>query len=280
MRRVLQVGMIIAVCWFAEYVARAAEIQAPPHAVAGTEFSIPVNSNGTLYIFGPGTAIKKDVKSGDQLKLTLKQAGRFTAILNGSSTTFAVTPAAPGELAFIARPSRVPADRKGAISGTVFVFDAHKNLVLTPASVKFDLAVEGGSPQSHTMQTRNGVAYVKLDSGRKAGAAQFVASIGNISVRRVVQQTAADPCNLRMHAQKVQDGVMVETDPIRDCAGNPVPDGTIVTFAAVDSSGRSTIDARIKKGFAQATFPPLRDARLSVASGVVMGNEVNWGGGM
>lgn len=280
MRRLLEIAMLVAVCWFAEYAVKAAEIQVPQHAVAGTEVSLPVNGGGTLYLFGPGTAMKKDVKSGEAVKVMLKGAGRYTAIVDGSATTFDVSPAPVTEVAFLARPSRVPADRKGVISGTVFLFDTNHNLVLTPASVKFDLSVAGGAKQSRDVPAKDGIAYVKMDSGRQAGAAQFVASVGEHSIRRVVQQTASDPCNLRMRAEKSKNGVLVQTDPIRDCAGNPVPDGTIVTFTAVDEKGRSTVDARIKKGVAQAQLPPMQNATLSVAAGVVVGNEVRWGGGM
>ena len=100
------------------------------------------------------------------------------------------------------------------------------------------------------------------------------------SVRRVVTQVAADPCNLRMKASKATSGnILVETEPIRDCSGNAVPDGTIVTFTSVDAKGRSTVDARIKRGFARAELPASSDARISVASGVVLGNEISWGGG-
>jgi hypothetical protein len=119
---------------------------------------------------------------------------------------------------------------------------------------------------------------VILDSGRQAGAAQFTASLNSDSVRRVVQVTASDPCNLRMRAQPAKNGILVETDTIRDCAGNPVPDGTIVTFTEVDNSGRSTVDARIKKGVAQAQLPQSESAQLSVAAGVVVGNEIHWSG--
>jgi hypothetical protein len=280
MRRLLEIAMLVAVCWFAEYTAKAAEILVPQHAVAGTEISLPASEGGTLYLFGPGTAVKKNVKSGEDVKVTLKQAGRYTAILDGSATTFYVAPAPPSEVAFLARPSRVPADRKGVISGTVFLFDSGHNLVLVPTPVKFDLSVAGAAKQARDTQAKDGIAYIKMDSGRQAGAAQFVASVGEHSVRRVVQQTAADPCNLRMRAEKSKDGVLVATDPIRDCAGNPVPDGTIVTFTAVDEKGRSTVDARIKKGVAQAQLPPMQNATLSVAAGVVVGNEVRWGGGM
>jgi hypothetical protein len=224
--------------------------------------------------------MKKDLKSGGEVKVTLKEAGRYTAMLEGSASTFDVAPATTSDVAFLARPSRVPADRKGVISGTVFLFDANHNLVVAPTPVKFDLSVAGGARQSRDVQAKDGIAFIKMDSGRQAGAAQFVVSVGEHSVRRVVQQTASDPCNLRMRAQKSKNGVLVETDPIRDCVGNPVPDGTIVTFTAVDEKGRSTVDARIKKGIAQAQLPPMQNATLSVAAGVVVGNEVRWGGGM
>lgn len=280
MRRILLTTMIVAVCWFAAYVARAAEVQVPQRAVAGSEINLPASDSGTLYVFGPGTALKQKVSSGENLKLTPKVAGRYTAILNGSASTFEVVPAAPDNIAFLARPSRVPAARKDVISATVFLFDPHDNLVLTPTQVKFDLSTPGGSAQTRSVAAKNGIAYTMMDSGQKAGAAQFVASVGDKSVRRVVQQTASDPCNLRIHTQPTKDGIVVETDPIRDCSGNPVPDGTIVTFTAVNRDGRSTVDARIKKGIARAQLPPMQNATVSVAAGVVMGNEIRLGGGM
>ena len=98
----------------------------------------------------------------------------------------------------------------------------------------------------------------------------------NAWVRRVVQEVAADPCSIHMSAQREQNGILVKTDPIRDCAGNPVPDGTIVTFTSTDAQGKSTVDARIKRGLAQAQLPASQDATISVASGVVVGNEIKW----
>ena len=79
--------------------------------------------------------------------------------------------------------------------------------------------------------------------------------------------------------QRDKNGILVRTDPIRDCAGNPVPDGTIVTFTSTDRQGKSTVDARIKRGIAAGELPASNDATISVASGVVMGNEIQWGGG-
>ena len=286
MRRIIQIILTVAVCWFAawvaEDVARAADMGAPTHAVAGSDISLPTNGSGnaTLYLFGPGTAIKKDVQLGTSVPLSLKYAGRYTAIVNGEQAIFDVAPAPPTTVAFLARPSRVPAATKDVITGTVFLFDNYRNLVTTPTPVKFDLNVDGGQPQSQTISSKNGVAWIKLDSGRKAGPAHFVATAGNASVQRVVEETASDPCNLRMHAQQTKDGVVVETDPVRDCAGNAVPDGTIVTFTATSPKGRDTVDARVKKGIAKAELPALENATLSVASGVVVGNEIRVGGGL
>lgn len=284
MLRLIQFAFLLAALLFAAHVADAAELRVPTDAIAGAEVSIPTSGSGdaTFYLFGPGTAIKRSVKLGEDIHLTgndIQFSGRYTAVLAGSSNdsgVFFVTPAKPADIAFLARPSRVPASTRQVISGTAFVFDGNHNLVTQPTTVNFNLGVSQGRPETRTATTKDGVAYVILDSGRQAGAAQFTASLNDDSVRRVVQVTASDPCNLRMRAQPAKNGILVETDTIRDCAGNPVPDGTIVTFTEVDNGGRSTVDARIKKGIARAQLPQSASAQLSVASGVVVGNEIHW----
>ncbi len=281
MRRVLGYIFLMLACLFAAGVARAADLQVPRTVTAGSGFTVQ-SPGGTLYLFGPASAVKRKVESGSvQIEgEEIKAAGLYTIVIGDAAETFFVSEAKPANVAFLARPSRVPAARPGAISGSAFVFDQYNNLVLEPTKVDFKLSVEGGAAVDRSEMSKNGVAYTRLDSGKKAGAAQFVASIGDASVRRVVQQTAADPCNIRMKAERAKDGnILVETDPIRDCSGNPVPDGTIVTFISVDKNGRSTVDSRIKKGIAQATLPASESAQLSVASGVVVGNEIHWGGG-
>jgi hypothetical protein len=75
-----------------------------------------------------------------------------------------------------------------------------------------------------------------------------------------------------------KNSVVIETDPVRDCSGNPVPDGTIVSFIQTDRSGRSTVDSRIKKGIARAELPVSDNATITVAAGVVLGNELHVGG--
>jgi len=70
----------------------------------------------------------------------------------------------------------------------------------------------------------------------------------------------------------------VQTAPVRDCSGNPVSDGTVVTFTANSPAGLSTVDVPVKKDIAQVELKIPGPATISVASGVVMGNEVKVGG--
>lgn len=286
MRKIILAGLTVALCWFAAGRARAAELHLPQNAVAGQPLSIGTSGSGTVYLIGPGQVIKRDFKSGGSVEIKgedLRSAGRWIAIMRGDgnqSQVFWVKPDQPAKLNFRARPSRVPVARPNVISGVTFIFDQYQNLVLDPTTVNFNLSVGGaGSPKNVT--SHDGVAWTNSSSAPKAGAAQFVASVGDASVRRVVQQVAADPCerSLHMHlAGRANDRVVVETDPIRDCSGNPVPDGTIVTFIQNDNSGKSTVDARIKKGTARAELPASDNATITVAAGVVLGNELHVGG--
>jgi hypothetical protein len=285
MRKVIYIGLMVALCWFAEDCARAAELHVPQNAVAGQPLSIGTSGSGTLYLVGPGQVIKKEFKSGsvDIKGEELRSAGRWIAVVRGDSKqsqVFWVKPGKPGKLNFLARPSRVPVARPNVISGVTFVFDQYQNLILEPTPVKFNLSV-GGAGSAKSITSREGVAWINSASAPKAGAAQFVASVNDTSVARVVQQVAADPCerSFRMHvAGHTAQNTIVETDPIRDCSGNPVPDGTIVTFIQTDKTGKSTVDARIKKGTARAELPASDNATITVAAGVVLGNELHVGG--
>jgi hypothetical protein len=262
--------------------AAAAQINVPQQATAGESATMSASGGGTLYLIGPGTAIKRDVKPGESVTLSaddLAYAGRYTAILNGNAQSFYVSPAKPQKLSFMARPSRVPVAQPNVISGAVFVLDRNDNLVTAPGAVKFELGVTGQAPVSQSVPTKDGIAYIRAASGKREGPAQFTASVGDIVVRRIVQQVASDPCNLRMKAQRAGNDIAVETEPVRDCSGNPVPDGTIVTFIETTGDrGKSTVDARVKHGVAKAMLPAVSGATLSVASGVVLGNEIRWGG--
>jgi hypothetical protein len=286
MRKLIFIMLAIALCWFAADAARAAELHVPQDAVAGQPFSIATSGNGTLYLVGPGQVIKREFKSGGSVEIKageLRNAGRWIAVVRGdgnSSQIFWIKPGKPGKLNFVARPSRVPVAKPDVITGVTFVFDQYQNLVLDPVPVKFNLSV-GGAGTTKGVTSHGGIAWINSASAPKAGAAQFVASAGDVSVARVVQQVASDPCERSFHmhlAGRAKDMVVVETDPIRDCSGNPVPDGTIVTFIQTDKSGKSTVDARIKKGTARAELPASDNATITVAAGVVLGNELHVGG--
>ncbi|HLZ00442.1 MAG TPA: hypothetical protein VKT33_15390 [Candidatus Angelobacter sp.] len=287
MRRLLLALLTIAVCLFAADCARGDQLRLPDQAVAGQALTIGTSGSGeaTLCLIGPAHIIKRTIHLGEEVEIKgdeLQSAGRWIAVLrsggNPQSHIFWVKAAQAAQLSFLARPSRVPVARPDAITGMAFVFDGFHNLILQPTPVNFSLSV-GGAGVSRAVPSVEGIAWIRTSSARKAGAAQFVASVGNNSVRRVVEQVASDPCNLTMHiAQHSGNAVRVETSPIRDCTGNPVPDGTIVTFTETSQEGRSTVDARIKKGIAAADLPYSPDGSISVAAGVVLGNELRLGG--
>src|SRR4051794_10917704 len=264
-------------------VAFAADLKAPKQATAGKGIAITAGDNGELMLFGPGGASKRKVSAGEvQIPgEDLRAAGHYVALMGDSSTDFFVVAAKPSTVNFLARPSRVPVSRPDAISGVAFVFDDFQNLVQKPSPVKFDLSVKDAAATTRSVEAKNGIAWTRLPSANKEGAAQFVASVGGgAPVRRVVQQVASDACDLKMKlAGKTDKSIVVETDPIKDCSGNAVPDGTIVTFIEVTDKGRSTVDARIKRGTARAELPLAGSGTISVASGVVTGNELHIGGG-
>jgi hypothetical protein len=104
--------------------------------------------------------------------------------------------------------------------------------------------------------------------------------LGKVEEARVIQQVAAEACGLRMKAVPSGNMVTLETDPVRDCSGNALPDGTVVSFTKVDKDGKSTVDTPIKKGIARVHFNVHGRAQISVACGVVLGNELALNGGI
>jgi hypothetical protein len=261
-------------------------LRLPKTVEAGTAFSIQSAGSGKaiLYIVGPSQVLRRDVQLGEAISFApgdLHNAGHYVVVLVGGSATengaVDVTAAQPTALSFIAKPSRLPVDLHGGISGVAYVFDTFQNLVLQPTPVSFQLSGVAGAPQSRTVPTRNGVAWTKLDSASKEGAAQFEAKVGSADGKRVIQQVPGDPCRLRMNVRQSGQRLALETEPVRDCGGNAVPDGTIVTFTEVYSDGQATVDVPLKRGVARTDMPAYKGATISVATGVVMGNEIRWG---
>lgn len=263
----------------------AQELTVPPSVTAGAETAISTTGSGTatFYLLGPGVSSKNEVSLGQEIHLQeqdLKTAGDYLAILcSGTcrSASFYVNAAKPASVTFLVHPSRVPVGQSDAVSGVAFPFDQFHNLVLAPETINFHLTAGNNSLLSQAVHTRDGVAWFRTASGKAAGAVQVVASLDDLSATRAVQQVASDPCNLRIQGQRTAKGILVETEPVHDCAGNPVPDGTIVTFTATDAAGKDTVDAPIKKGVAKAQMDAPGAVVVSAASGVVMGNEVRIG---
>jgi len=267
--------------------AQSGNLEVPKSVVAGSAFSIETQGSGqgVLYIVGPGQVLKRDVQLGQPIAIAagdLDTAGSYLAVLTGGSSTetgeFDVAPATkPASLSFLAKPSRLPVGLQNGISGAVYVFDAFQNLITAPTPVSFQLSIPSESVQSRTVESHLGAAWTEMNSGAKDGNARFVAQAGSISATRVIQQVPGDPCGLKMNAKKVGGEIDLETDPLRDCGGNAVTDGTIVTFTESWKGGQTTVDVPVKHGIAEAAVPAYGGARISVATGVVMGNEIRWG---
>lgn len=286
MRRILPV-VCLAVCLLAAVSVAAQDLQLPATVAAGSGLTIPTSGSGsaTFYLIGPSYVAKRQVPLGQEIQIQpreVRSAGRYLVVLReggaSQSGSFYVVAAKPASLSFLAHPSRIPVAQRDGVIGVAFIFDKWHNLVRRPETVDFRLAAKDAPPLTQSVRSRDGAAWILMNSARKAGNAKFVAALDSIEETRVIQQVAADPCHLQIRAERNAKGVLVETTPVRDCSGNPVSDGTVVTFTANGPQGLSTVDVPIKKDIAQAELKIPGPATISVASGVVMGNEVKVGG--
>jgi hypothetical protein len=266
--------------------AETGHLTVPDSVQAGAAFSIQTSGSGdaTLYIVGFGKALKRSVHLGEAVSYppgSLLDAGRYVAILEQGPTVedepFNVTPlSAPASLSFLAKPSRLPVSLHNGITGAVYVFDIYGNLMLAPTPASFELVTPSGTVQRESAVTRDGAAWAEMDSTGNQGVAHFVAHTGGVSSERVIRQEPGDPCSLKMSAQTAGQQIQLQTDPVRDCSGNAVLDGTIVTFSETFAGGQSTVDVPLKHGIAKVEMPVHRGATLTVASGVVLGNQIRW----
>jgi hypothetical protein len=267
--------------------AQSIDLILPKTIEAGSQFLVQTTGSGeaTFYIIGLGKVVERRVQLGVAIAFpaeTLVNAGSYLGILaSGSSTesrSFDVLPARkPADMGFLAKPSRLPVGLHDGISGAVYVFDTYRNLILMPTPVSFELSSPSGSVQRRTVVTRNGSAWTGMDSTTQQGIDRFEARVGEISRVRIVGQVPGDPCGLRFSAKESGEKLQLETDPVRDCNGNAIPDGTIVTFTENCNGVESTVDVPVKRGIAEVQMPASAGAVFSVASGVVLGNQIRWG---
>jgi len=276
----------LTVAWTQLAFAQSGNLDLPKSVEAGAAFSIQTSGRGkaTLYVVGPTQVLKRDVQLGETTFFpsgSLYNAGCYLAVLAGELPTesgrFDVMPASkPADISFLARPSRLQVGLLGGITGAVYVFDAYRNLITAPTPVSFELKNPAGNVQSRIVTTHDGAAFTQMDSSAQQGFDKFVARVGDISSTRVVGQVPGDPCGLKLSARLLGSEFQLQTDPVRDCGGNSVPDGTIVTFTANYKGGQSTVDVPLKHGIAQVQIRAHSGATISVASGVVLGNQIHW----
>ena len=256
----------------------------PKTVEAGSAFSIQCPGSGkvALYIVGLGQVLRRDVELGGATFFaagSLYEAGHYLAFLSGASSTetgsFDVVPATkPANLSFLAKPSRLPVGLHNGITGAVYVFDAYRNLISAPTPVSFELSNPSGTVQKRIVATRDGAAWTAMDSTAQQGTDRFLARVDEISSARVIGQVPGDPCELKMSARQSGQAIQLVTDPVRDCNGNAVPDGTIVTFTETYSGNLSTVDVPLKHGIAEVQMAGHNGAIISVASGVVLVNQI------
>jgi hypothetical protein len=261
-------------------------LQAPKSIGAGDPFSIQTTGSGkaTLLIVGPTQFLKRDIERGQSVSFapgTLHNAGHYLVILKTDSSSYTTevdvsASSTPSELTFLARPSRLPVGLHDGITGAVYVFDAYKNLITAPASISFELSNPSGATQTHVVQAHNGAAFTAMDSTQQQGADKFTARLGSVTSTRIVGQVPGDPCGIKMSAKPSGQQIELETEPLRDCSGKAVPDGTIVTFTETYAGAQTTADVPLKRGIAQVDMPAHNGALLSAASGVVLGNQIHW----
>ena len=283
-RRFLFLSLLIG----AVYGAAAVEVHAPVTVQSGNGISIATQGSGsaTFYLIGPGHVAKRQFQAGETVEIDAKElqyAGTYEALAcQGSdecaSAKFYVSPGPGSDIVFLVHPSRVAVSQPQAISAVAVVLDHFQNLAVQPENVTFKAASKAATTSSSPQATRNGIVWTRLASGPNDGPVEISASIAKDSERRVVEQVAAEPCHLRASVTHKGDHLEMQTDPVRDCKGNLVRDGTIVTFTKIDKLGRSTVDAPIKKGVARTEMGFNGAATVTVASGVVVGNDIRIGG--
>jgi hypothetical protein len=272
--------------------AQSESLTVPETVAAGSAFSMQSTGAGeaVLYIVGPAQVLERKVQLGQTVDFpqdSLFNAGHYLAILSSLSSTsgnnstitrsFDVVPAKrPVKLSFLAGPSRLPVGIHDAIGGAAYVFDTYRNLIVAPLPVSFELTSPSAAAQSRVVTTHDGAAWTAMDSSAKQGVDTFEARLGDIGSTRIVRQVSGDPCNLRMNVTQLGGQLQVETDPVRDCNGNAVADGTIVTFTETYNGDETTVDAPLKRGVAKVDMPAVRGATITVASGVSLGNQLRW----
>jgi subtilisin family serine protease/protocatechuate 3,4-dioxygenase beta subunit len=228
-------------------------------ATATDQFGNPV-INGTVVSFttnlgsaSPVTRVTTNGVATATLSSTVAGLAKVTATVGLSSTTAQVTftPGPPTNLSLIAAPSTLPVGNLSALTATVT--DQFGNPVVNGTAVSFTTNLGSASPV--TRVTTNGVATATLSS-TLPGTAVVTATVGSLNATRLVTFTPGPPTNLSLAAapSTLQVGnLSALTATVADQFGNPVANGTVVSFTT-NLGSVSPITRVTTNGVATATL--------------------------
>ncbi|KPL24320.1 MAG: hypothetical protein AMJ93_02645, partial [Anaerolineae bacterium SM23_84] len=169
---------------------------------------------------------------------------------NISTVSTAIVPGTVATLTLTATPGSIPV---GGSTSTLraTVRDAHGNPAPNGTPVRFTTTM-GGFPvaQEEMGYTTDGVATLSLTSGPTAGIATVTASLDSVTATRQVIFTPLNAVNVTVipvpDRIKVGGSTSVIEARVTDQHGNPVANGTMVSFASsmgfINPPGATTVD--------------------------------------
>ena len=277
------IALLVTLC-FATF-AFAADLKVPATTTAGNAvtFTAPVAARQRC------TSLARERRSSarcNSARITisadeLKNAGRYIVSVEGDGDgSFFVTANEVSSIAFLARPSRVPADTHDVISGTAFLFDKYQNLVMQPQPVKFELERQWTEHQPRReVERRSRLRQAGLFQEGRPGAVCGVQRLGFGAARgaggrvRSVQHSHERPARQERHSGQHRSHSRLRRE---SRARRNHRDLHLDRREGQEHRGCAHQTwHRAGRACRRAT-----SATISVASGVVVGNEIQWRGGM
>ena len=180
-------------------------------------------------------------------------------------------------VSFLAKPSRLPVGLHDGITGAVYVFDAYHNLIAAPTPVSFELSNPTGAAQKRIVETHDGAAWTEMDSTRPTRHRQ-VRSASWRSLQHARRQAGSG------RSVRIEDERPASRVSRFSCRPNRCAIAAAMPFRTERSllSPRPTMarnprwTCRLSGELRKWKCPPISGATISVASGVVLGNEIRW----
>lgn len=182
--------------------------------------------------------------------------------ITGSVTVTITVPTGSGSITVAASPTSITTFGASTITATV---RDNTNTPLSGATVNFSLNSTTAALSGATAVTNaSGVASVTLTAKNTASVIMVTATSGSLSGTANVTITAAQPATISLTvnpASITTMGTTTVTATVQDSSGNPVPDGTSVSFSmsggstyATTANGNGTATTTIAAGNTPGTF--------------------------